>query len=103
MLKYPFESIACVESSLLIVLVCVYLFKLYVLKLNNYSQNMLLYKLTYTIIWRSPEPFRTVLGSISFKSGTVLNSSEVLEVSGTVPNRSGEISGTVPNRSTNPK
>ena len=29
---YPFESIACVESSLLMVLVCVYLFKLYVLK-----------------------------------------------------------------------
>ena len=71
---------------------------------------MLLYKLKYAIIWRSPEPFRTVLGSIGFESGTVpepfkivLNSSEVLEVSGTVPNRSGEISGTVPNRSANPK
>ena len=32
---------------------------------------MLLYKLTYAVIWRSPEPFRTVLGSIGFESGTV--------------------------------
>ena len=40
---------------------------------------------------------------IQNRSGTVLNSSEVLEVSGTVPNRSGDISGTVPNRSANPK
>ena len=77
------------------VLVYVYLFKLYVLKLNNYSQNMLLYKLIYAIIWRSPEPFRTVLASIGFKSGTVLNSFKILEVSETVPNRSRKISGTV--------
>ena len=60
---YPFESIACVESSLLMVLVFVYFFKLYVLKLNNYiySQNMLLYKLKYAIIYgglrNRSEPF----------------------------------------------
>ena len=59
----PFESIACVESSLLMVLVFVYFFKLYVLKLNNYiySQNMLLYKLKYAIIYgglrNRSEPF----------------------------------------------
>ena len=40
---YPFESIACVESSLLMVLVCVYLFKLYVLKLNNYIVKICYY------------------------------------------------------------
>ena len=28
-------------------------------------------KLNYAILWRSPEPFRTVLGSIGFESGTV--------------------------------
>ena len=32
---------------------------------------MLLYKLKDAIIWRSPEPFRTVLGSIGFESETV--------------------------------
>ena len=40
---YPFESIACVESSLLMVLVFVYFFKLCVLKLNNYIVKLCYY------------------------------------------------------------
>ena len=59
-----------------------------------YNQNMLLYGGLRTVPNRSGV-YRLWIRNRSETVPIVLNSSEVLEVSGAIPNRSGEISGTV--------